>query len=635
MASIAYGQETSRYCDPLTSICYSSYTTPGGISYRTALPFVSKAQGPFDIIIQIVAPISNGWAALAWGGEMLSNPIIMGWANDAQSVPSSRMAFNYNVPQAYDGATYTLMRGSGANSTHWTLTVLCEGCSQWLSTSGNTTSLDPGGTATLAWAQSNSTVVDPTSNTTIFNAHNSVGTWTHNLALGRDSDFDTWVAKNVLAPPPVSTTTTTSRVTTTTTSVASTTTGSAAFPTSCSGVAAPRFPSALASGWKAVKIAGGLTTPRGVIVDSAGNLLIVQSGKGITVHTLSSNGCVSSTKTLVSLTSLNHGIYLSIDGKTLYASSLTTVYSWTYDANTQTVSSTSKTIVNGMNPGGHPSRTLVISPKSPNLLVIQEGSNSNIDNESVNIKTERAVVKVFDLNSVPSGGYVWTTGGYQAGYGLRNEVGLTFDGNSMLWGVENSSDDAQRTVNGQSKDIHQDNPAEELNYLGDVTVSNTKWYGYPTCFTVWQPSLITDRQFQTGDQFVMTPNNTFNDASCIQQSTPPRLSFQAHSAPLDLKFDSSFQNLYVSFHGSWDRSPATGYKVVKVPFSRAADGSYAPTAPSNSNSGYTDIFWNSDVTRCSTTYCFRPVGIVFNSRGRMFVTSDSAAEGELFMLGTA
>lgn len=200
-----------------------------------------------------------------------------------------------------------------------------------------------------------------------------------------------------------------------------------------------------------------------------------------------------------------------------------------------------------------------------------------------------------------------------------------------MWGVENSSDDLERTVNGQSIDIHTNNPAEELNYLGDITVPNTQWYGYPTCFTVWDPSEITDRQFETGDQFVLAPNSTFDDSTCSRVAVAPRLSFQAHSAPLDCKFDSGFENLYISFHGSWDRSTPTGYKVVQVPFTKSDDGSYEPTAAANSNTGYTDIFWNTDVTQCATGTCFRPVGIVFDGTERMYITSD--ATGEVFLLG--
>lgn len=185
---------------------------------------------------------------------------------------------------------------------------------------------------------------------------------------------------------------------------------------------------------------------------------------------------------------------------------------------------------------------------------------------------------------------------------------------------------------GQAVDIHSDNPAEELNYIGDVSPS-TKWYGFPTCYSVWKPSDIRDKSFNVGDQFVLAPNATFSDSACALKSIPPRLTFQAHSAPLDTKFDRSFANMYIALHGSWDRDPPTGYKVVEVPFFRGRDGSYGPAAQSNSTSGYRDIWWNTNVTQCSATNCFRPAGIVFDPIGRMYVTSDASGEGEMWLLG--
>ncbi|KAI8235313.1 Cellobiose dehydrogenase [Colletotrichum sp. SAR 10_86] len=121
-------------------------------------------------------------------------------------------------------------------------------------------------------------------------------------------------------------------------------------------------------------------------------------------------------------------------------------------------------VVKGMQQGGHPTRALLIPPATPHLLVIQQGSYSNFDYESLNKGVARAVVKVFDLRSVPSGGYTYNTQGWFLGWGLRNEVALAADGNNMIWGVENSGDDFARTVNGRSYDIHNDNPAEELNF---------------------------------------------------------------------------------------------------------------------------------------------------------------------------
>jgi glucose/arabinose dehydrogenase len=392
------------------------------------------------------------------------------------------------------------------------------------------------------------------------------------------------------------------------------------------------FPVNTAKGWKATKVAGGLTQPRGLIFDSAGNLLVIQNGLGITAHQVLPNGCLRSSKTVIAQRNLNHGIVLSPDGKTLYASSATSVFAWTYDAATMSISPNATTLVTGMDSRGHVTRTLVIPPKHPNLLLVSHGSNDNFDYGSADIKTGRSCIKVFDVNSIPAGGYDYASGGYQMGYGLRNEVGLDFDGDGMLWGVENSSDELHRTIDGVAVDIHIDNPADEINYLGDPAKENTDWYGYPTCYTCFQPNAIKDRKFAVGDQFVLEPNATFTDDTCVERSVPARLSLPAHSAPLDAKFDRNFTNMYITIHGSWNRSPSTGYKIIEVPFSRTANV-YGPSASANSTSAWTDVFWNPDVDHCSTTMCFRPVSMAMDGYGRIYVTSDSGVEGEMIILG--
>jgi hypothetical protein len=53
----------------------------------------------------------------------------------------------------------------------------------------------------------------------------------------------------------------------------------------------------------------------------------------------------------------------------------------------------------------------------------------------------------------------------------------------------------------------------------------------------------------------------------------------------------------------------------------------------DSGSGYTDIWWNQNVTSCSQIQCFRPVSIVMDSADRMYITSDAAVEGELWLVG--
>ena len=202
-------------------------------------------------------------------------------------------------------------------------------------------------------------------------------------------------------------------------------------PTSCSGVSGARYQATLASGWQAVKVAGGLQSPRGIVLDSAGHLLIVEVGRGITVRTLDANGCVTASKNLISQNNLNHGIILSPDSKTLYASSATTVWKWTYDPVAATISGSSTVVVSGMLNAGHVSRTLSMPKNNANMLVVSHGSNGNLDMPTQNIAAARAAVKVFNVSSVPSGGHNYISGGWNAGYGLRNEVGITFDGNNM------------------------------------------------------------------------------------------------------------------------------------------------------------------------------------------------------------
>jgi glucose/arabinose dehydrogenase len=135
-----------------------------------------------------------------------------------------------------------------------------------------------------------------------------------------------------------------------------------------------------------------------------------------------------------------------------------------------------------------------------------------------------------------------------------------------------------------------------------------------------------------GDQFVLEPNATFTDDTCKTKSVPASLALPAHAAPLDAAFNKNFTNMYVTFHGSWNRVQSTGYKVVEIPFVKGVNG-YKPKALLNSTASWTEIFWNPNEEHCSTTQCFRPVSIAKDQFERMYITSDSGAEGELIILG--
>jgi glucose/arabinose dehydrogenase len=94
---------------------------------------------------------------------------------------------------------------------------------------------------------------------------------------------------------------------------------------------------------------------------------------------------------------------------------------------------------------------------------------------------------------------------------------------------------------------------------------------------------------------------------------------QAHSAPLGLAFPPPEQkqfptayrdSLYIAFHGSWNRSIPTGYKVVRVPLN---NGQVAGAAEDFLTGFLQD---NGSVTG-------RPAGVVFAADGTLFVSDDA------------
>ncbi|KKA28958.1 hypothetical protein TD95_000910 [Thielaviopsis punctulata] len=402
-------------------------------------------------------------------------------------------------------------------------------------------------------------------------------------------------------------------------------------PNSCHGVSPSILSLSTTPGWKAVKIAGNYTRPRGVKVDTKGNLLVVDWGRGVIANTFGSDGCIASSKVLIDNTDLNHGIEVTPTGKFLLVSSMTTIWRYDYDPVTLTVSNP-KVVVKDMFDGGYPSRTLLIPPATPDLVAVQLGSATNIELDTYDMSSGRAMVKVFNLETAPTGGWDWLTQGMQLGYGLRNDVGLVVDGNNNVWSLENSADDLVREVDGKKFDVHTNNPTEELNFLGSPQVTNNKWYGYPYCFTVGDPKAFPYTNFTVGDQFVQAPNATMNDTTCALRSEPPRFNIPAHSAPIDGKFDAEFDYMYVSLHGSWNRSPPTGYKVIRVPFSKSLQGIY-PTAGNESIDGFEDVLWSNNVSECSSRTCLRPSGISWDrAYSRIYVASDNDAEGEVYVL---
>lgn len=187
-----------------------------------------------------------------------------------------------------------------------------------------------------------------------------------------------------------------------------------------------------------------------------------------------------------------------------------------------------ETVISGLPSGGHNTRTIGFGPDGRLYLAI--GSSCNVCEED---DERRAAILRFNADG--SGEELFAAG-------LRNTVGFTWNPvTGELWGVDNGRD-------GLGDDL----PPDEVN-----VIMQGKNYGWPYCYG----------SRQVNPEFEDDPQK----ARFCEATEPPEVEMQAHSAPLGLRFlgdpawPAAWQgNLFIAFHGSWNRSVPTGYKVVRV-----------------------------------------------------------------------
>jgi hypothetical protein len=73
-----------------------------------------------------------------------------------------------------------------------------------------------------------------------------------------------------------------------------------------------------------------------------------------------------------------------------------------------------------------------------------------------------------------------------------------------------------------------------------------------------------------------------------------------------------------------NRDVPSGYKLAMVPFQNGQ-----PVAAPDNTTAAMDVFANVDNTKCPDN-CFRPVGLAFDGKGRLFMSSDST--GEIYVI---
>ncbi|EPS40349.1 hypothetical protein H072_5850 [Dactylellina haptotyla CBS 200.50] len=316
--------------------------------------------------------------------------------------------------------------------------------------------------------------------------------------------------------------------------------------------------------------------------------------------------------------------------------------SWDYDSRKFEVKGEPKILVKGMaltNPLAI-TRAMAIPQKYPNLLMVFRSSEGDNDTDASSISTGRSMIKVFDLAQVPQGGYDYATAGTVFAYGVRDSVDFTEDRFNNFWNVDNGAD----VITRYGTSIGFDNPADEINFLGELCPTQkseqAQNYGFPTCHGVWNSSALANNslELQVGQTFTIYPD-ILSDRECQTETVPPRLSIFPHSAPLGMRFynphhptlgDELVDSAFIAYHGP------TGHKIVNVPFHR---GTIA--APSTTKEGTIDFIWTDprvNLTNCKSEInlgptaveCLSPVGITFDENGRMYFTSDQT--GEVFVV---
>lgn len=218
----------------------------------------------------------------------------------------------------------------------------------------------------------------------------------------------------------------------------------------------------------------------------------------------------------------------------------------------------------------------IVASADGKRLYIAVGSNSNAGENGVENEALRAAIWEFDL----------TTGAHRVyASGLRNPVGMAWQPQShRLWVAVNERDEI-------GSDLVPD-------YMTEVKEGG--FYGWPYSY-----------YGQNVDSRVQPPR-----PDLVARAIKPDYALGAHTASLGLTFydaglfPARYRNgAFVGQHGSWNRRPHSGYKVIFVPF---ADG--RPAGPATD---FLTGFLSDDKQAYG-----RPVGVAIDKQGALLVDDD-------------
>ena len=278
------------------------------------------------------------------------------------------------------------------------------------------------------------------------------------------------------------------------------------------------------------------------------------------------------------LEGLNSPFGMALVGENLYVADADALLRYRYESGKLPDKSTRAVLAEL--PGGprnhHWTKSLIASPDGSKLYV-GVGSNSNVAENGLDEEKDRAAILEIDAGSGQSRVFA---------SGLRNPVGMSWEPTSgALWVAVNERDEL-------GSDLVPD-------YM--TSVKDGGFYGWPWGY---YGTHVDDR--------VEPPR-----PDMVEKALVPDYALGPHTASLGLSSaqgarlpEPYTQGMFVGQHGSWNREPRSGYKVIFVPFAKGK-----PSGPPQ------DVLTDF-IDTASDEARGRPVGVTIDSQGALLVADD-------------
>jgi len=277
------------------------------------------------------------------------------------------------------------------------------------------------------------------------------------------------------------------------------------------------------------------------------------------------------------LANLNSPFGIDLVGDTLYVANTDALMRFPYRDGDTAISAAGVKVADL--PGGalnHHWTKNVIASRDGSRLYVTVGSNSNVAENGIDQEVERAAILEIDTKTGARRVYA---------SGLRNPNGLAWEPvTGKLWTVVNERDEL-------GSDLVPD-------YL--TSVQDGGFYGWPYSY-----------YGQTVDSRVQPQR-----PELVAKAIKPDYALGPHTASLGLAVSTNARlperfrtGMFIGQHGSWNREPRSGYKVIFVPF----DGGKPSGMPIEVLTGFVDGEGQAKG---------RPVGVVVDKPGGLLVADD-------------